>query len=140
MLGLKEVANKNMMRKEEENKRIDARKKIDRMFVDFINENLDEIHEFFPTTKLYDASFLYGASFKATQKDHFKYDDFDTYLIEMTPDNKIVIRQMIKNFNNIEIPFKLDDNKSVLYRKFKNAIKTLVSIGYNPDKDSKLAK
>ena len=134
MLGLKEVANKNIMKKEEEDKRINARRKIDRMFINFINDNLDEIHEFFPTTK------LYGTSFKATQKNHLKYDDWDNYLIEMTRDNKIAIRRMIKNFNSIEIPFKLDDNKSVLYRKFKNAVKTLVSIGYDPNKDSKFTK
>ena len=134
MLGLREVANKNVMRKEEEDKRVNARRKIDRMFINFINDNLDEIHEFFPTTK------LYGTSFKATKKDRLKYDDFDNYSIEMTRDNKIVIRQMIKQFKSIEIPFKLNDNKSVLYGKFKNAIRTLVSIGYDPDKDSKLAK
>ena len=134
MLGLKEVANKNVMRKEEEHEKIDARRNIERLFNNFINENLDEIHEFFPTTK------LYGTSLKVTQKDHLKYDDWDNYLIEMTRDNKIVIRRMIKNFNSIEIPFKLNDNKSVLYGKFKNAIRTLVSIGYDPDKDSKLVK
>ena len=134
MLGLREVANKNVIRKEEEHSKIDARRNIERMFNNFINENLDEIHEFFPTTK------LYGTSFKATQKDHLKYDDWDNYLIEMTRDNKIVIRRMIKQFKSIEIPFKLNDNKSVLYGKFKNAIRTLVSIGYDPDKDSKLAK
>ena len=134
MLGLREVANKNVIRKEEEDNRINARRKIDRMFIDFINDNLDEIHEFFPTTK------LYGTSFKVTQKDRLKYDDWDNYSIEFTKDNKIVIRRMIKQFKSIEIPFKLDDNKSVLYRKFKNAIKTLVSIGYDPNKDSKIAK
>ena len=134
MLGLREVANKNVMRKEEEDIKIDARRKIDRMFIDFINENLDEIHEFFPTTK------LYGTSFKATQRDSLRFSDWDNYSIEFTKDNKIVIRRMIKQFKNIEIPFKLDDNKSVLYRKFKNAVKTLVSIGYDPNKDSKIAK
>ena len=134
MLGLREVANKNVIRKEEEDKRINARRKIDRMFIDFINDNLDEIHEFFPTTK------LYGTSFKATQRDSLRFSDWDNYSIEFTKDNKIVIRRMIKQFKNIEIPFKLDDNKSVLYRKFKNAVKTLVSIGYDPNKDSKIAK
>ena len=134
MLGLKEVANKNIMRKEEENTRINARRKIDRMFIDFINDNLDEIHEFFPTTK------LYGTSFKATQRNSLRDNDWDNYSIEFTKDNKIVIRRMIKQFNSIEIPFKLNDNKSVLYRKFKNAVKTLVSIGYDPNKDSKIAK
>ena len=134
MLGLREVANKNIMRKEEEDTRIDTRRKIDRMFIDFINENLDEIHEFFPTTK------LYGTSFKVTQRDSLRFSDLDNYSIEFTKDNKIVIRRMIKQFKNIEIPFKLDDNKSVLYRKFKNAVKTLVSIGYDPNKDSKIAK
>ena len=134
MLGLREVANKNVIRKEEEDKRINARRKIDRMFIDFINDNLDEIHEFFPTTK------LYGTSFKATQRDSLRFSDWDNYSIEFTKDNKIVIRRMIKQFKSIEIPFKLDDNKSVLYRKFKNAVKTLVSIGYDPNKDSKIAK
>ncbi len=134
MLGLKEVANKNVIRKEKEHEKINARRNIERMFNNFINENLDEIHEFFPTTK------LYGTSFKATQKDRLKYDDFDNYSIEMTRDNKIVIRRMIKQFKSIEIPFKLNDNKSVLYGKFKNAVRTLVSIGYDPDKDSKLTK
>ena len=134
MLGLREVANKNVIRKEEEDKRINARRKIDRMFINFINDNLDEIHEFFPTTK------LYGTSFKATQRNSLRDNDWDNYSIEFTRDNKIVIRRMIKQFKSIEIPFKLDDNKSVLYRKFKNAVKTLVSIGYDPNKDSKIAK
>lgn len=97
MLGLKEVANKNVMRKEEEDKRIDARRKIDRMFIDFINDNLDEIHEFFPTTK------LYGTSFKATQRDSLRVSDWDNYSIEFTKDNKIVIRRMIKQFKSIEM-------------------------------------
>ena len=39
-----------------------------------------------------------------------------------------------------ETIFNLDDNKSVLYGKFKNAVRTLVSIGYDPEKDSKLVK
>ena len=134
MLGLREVANKNVIRKEEEDKRINARRKIDRMFIDFINDNLDEIHEFFPITK------LYGTSFKATQRNSLRDNDWDNYSIEFTRDNKIVIRRIIKQFKSIEIPFKLDDNKSVLYRKFKNAVKTLVSIGYDPNKDSKIAK
>ena len=134
MLGLKEVANKNMMRKEDEDKRIDTRRKIDRMFIHFINDNLDEIHEFFPTTK------LYGTSFKAIQRDSLRFSNWDNYSIEFTRNNKIVIRRMIKQFKSIEIPFKLDDNKSVLYRKFKNAVKTLVSIGYDPNKDSKITK
>ena len=134
MLGLREVANNNVIRKEEEDNRINARRNIDRMFINFINENLDEIHEFFPTTK------LYGTSFKATQRDSLRFSDWDNYSIEFTRDNKIIIRRMVKNFKSIEIPFKLDDNKSVLYRKFKNAVKTLVSIGYDPSKDSKIAK
>ena len=134
MLGLREVANRNITKKEEEDNRINARRNIDRMFIDFINDNLDEIHEFFPTTK------LYGTSFKATQRDSLRFSDWDNYSIEFTKDNRIVIRRMIKQFKSIEIPFKLDDNKSVLYRKFKNAVKTLVSIGYDPNKDSKIAK
>ncbi len=134
MLGLREVANKNVIRKEEEDKRINARRKIDRMFINFINDNLDEIHEFFPTTK------LYGTSFKATQRNSLRDNDWDNYSIEFTRDNKIVIRRMIKQFKSIEIPFKLNDNKSALYRKFKNAVKTLVSIGYDPNKDSKFVK
>ena len=134
MLGLREVANRNITKKEEEDNRINARRNIDRMFINFINENLDEIHEFFPTTK------LYGTSFKATQRDSLRFSDWDNYSIEFTRDNKIIIRRMVKNFKSIEIPFKLDDNKSVLYRKFKNAVKTLVSIGYDPSKDSKIAK
>ena len=40
MLGLKEVANKNIMRKEEEDRKIEAKKNIEKMFVDFINENI----------------------------------------------------------------------------------------------------
>ena len=134
MLGLREVANRNITKKEEEDNRINARRNIDRMFINFINENLDEIHEFFPTTK------LYGTSFKATQRESLRFSDWDNYSIEFTRDNKIIIRRMVKNFKSIEIPFKLDDNKSVLYRKFKNAVKTLVSIGYDSSKDSKIAK
>ena len=58
----------------------------------------------------------------------------------MTRGNKIVIKRVSNNLGGIEIPFKLDDNKSVLYGKFKNAVRTLVSIGYDPEKDSKLVK
>ena len=36
MLGLKEVANKNIMRKEEEDRKIEAKKNIEKMFVDFL--------------------------------------------------------------------------------------------------------
>lgn len=90
MLGLREVANRNITKKEEEDNRINARRNIDRMFINFINENLDEIHEFFPTTK------LYGTSFKATQRDSLRFSDWDNYSIEFTKDNKIVIRRMIK--------------------------------------------
>ena len=57
----------------------------------------------------------------------------------MTRDNKIIIKRTIKNFNSIEIPFQLDD-ESVLYGKFENTIKTLVSSGYDPEKDRKFAK
>ena len=134
MLGLKEVANKNIMRKEEEDRKIETKKNIEKMFVDFINANLNEIHEFFPTTK------FYGTTFRVTQRDSLSYSNWDNYSIEMTRGNKIVIKRVSNNLGGIEIPFKLDDNKSVLYGKFKNAIRTLVSIGYDPEKDSKLVK
>ena len=52
----------------------------------------------------------------------------------------MVIKRVSSNLGGIEIPFKLDDNKSVSYGKFKNAVRTLVSIGYDPEKDSKLVK
>ena len=38
MLGLKEVANKNIMKKEEEDKKIETKKNIEKMFVDFIKK------------------------------------------------------------------------------------------------------
>ena len=78
MLGLKEVANKNIMKKEEEDRKIETKKNIEKMFVDFINENLDEIHEFFPTTK------FYGTTFRGSQRGSLSNSKWDIYSIERT--------------------------------------------------------
>ena len=88
MLGLKEVANKNIIKKEEEDRKIETKKNIEKMFVNFINENLNEIHEFFPTTK------FYGTTFRVTQRDSLSYSNWDNYSIEMTSGNKIVIKRV----------------------------------------------
>ena len=54
----------------------------------------------------------------------------DNYSIELNWQNKIIVKCQGLNFNKAEIPFSLNDNKSVLYRKFKNAVRALVACGY----------
>ena len=127
MLGLEEVAQKEIEKEKEANQRIIARKNIRKMFEEFVENNLDEIHEYFPVTK------FFGNTFKATQKDSLYYSSDDNYSICVNWDDKIVIKCVSSNYGAIEIPYSLDDNKSVLYAKFKNALRALVSIGYKPN-------
>ena len=127
MLGLKEVAQKKIEKEKVAIQRIADRENIRKMFAEFIKDNLDEIHEFFPVTK------FFGDTFKVTQKDSLYYSSNYNYSICINWDDKIVIKCVSSNYGAIEIPYSLDDNKSVLYAKFKNALRALVSIGYKPN-------
>ena len=127
MLGLKEVAQKEIEKEKEANKRITDRENIRKMFVEFVKDNLDEINEYFPVTK------FFGNTFKVTQKDSLHYSYDYNYSICISWDDKIVVKCDSSSYSEIEIPYSLDDNKSVLYAKFKNALRALVSIGYKPN-------
>ena len=127
MLGLKEVAQKEIEKEKEVNQRIITRENIRKMFEEFVENNLDEIHEYFPTTK------FFGNTFKATQKDSLYYSSDDNYSICVNWDDKIIVKCVSSHYNEVEIPYSLSDNKSVLYAKFKSALRALVSIGYKPN-------
>ena len=124
MLGLKEVVQRKVEKKNEIDREIVRKQEIVQMFDDFINDNLKEIQQYFPVTK------LSKNTFRVTQREDFLYSSMDNYSIELNWQNKIIVKCQGLNFNKTEIPFSLNDNKSVLYRKFKNAVRALVACGY----------
>ena len=74
-----------------------------------------------------------GDTFKVTQKDSLYYSSDYNYSICISWDDKIVVKCDSSSYSEIEIPYSLNDNKSVLYAKFKSALRALVSIGYRPN-------
>ena len=124
MLGLKEVVQRKVEKKNEIDREIARKQEIVQMFDDFINDNLEEIQQYFPVNK------LSKNTFRVTQRENFLCSSMDNYSIELNWQNKIIVKCQGFNFNKAEIPFSLNDNKSVLYRKFKNAVRALVACGY----------